>query len=115
MFEVTTIDSIAAMSADEVLHALTQLRLHAKAVAAADAALLDRLDDLASAGEVDQGGFTFNDWSFSWSPGRRTWTYPESVSTMQKALKAAQESSQGDGSATASTGAPYWTIKPPKQ
>lgn len=60
-FELTTIDAIAAMSADEVLHALTQIRLHAKAVAAADAALLDRLDDLASAGEVDQGGFTFND------------------------------------------------------
>jgi hypothetical protein len=114
-FELTTIDSIAAMSADEVLHNLTQLRLHAKAVAAADAALLDRLDQLAEDGEVDQGGFSFNDWSFSWSPGQRTWTYPESVSSLQKKLKAAQSAAQGDGSATASTGAPYWTIKPPKQ
>jgi|688.fasta_scaffold302474_2 hypothetical protein len=115
MFEVTTIDSIAAMAADEVLHALTQLRLHAKAVAAADAALLDRLDDLASAGEVDQGGFSYNDWSFSWSPGRRTWAYPEPVESLAQKLKAAQKAAQGDGSATASTGAPYWTIKPPRQ
>ncbi len=114
-FELTTIDAIAAMSADEVLHALTQLRLHAKAVAAADAALLDRLDDLASAGEVDQGGFTFNDWSFSWSEGRRTWTYPESVESLAQQLKAAQKAAHGDGSATSSTGAPYWTIKVPRQ
>jgi hypothetical protein len=114
-FELTTIDSIAAMTADEVLHALTQLRLHAKAVAAADAALLDRLDQLAEDGEVDQGGFSYNDWSFSWTPGRRTWTYPEPVESLAQKLKAAQKAAQGDGSAIASTGAPYWAIKAPRQ
>jgi hypothetical protein len=114
-FELTTTDSIAAMAADEVLLALTQLRLHAKAVAAADAALLDRLDPPRRLRRADQGGFTFNDWSFSWSPGRRTWTYPEPVESLAQQLKAAQKAAQGDGSATASTGAPYWTIKPPKQ
>lgn len=115
MFELTTIDSIAVMAADEVLHALTQLRLHAKAVAAADAALLDRLDQLAEDGEVDQGGFSYNDWSFSWSPGRRTWTYPEQVESLAQQLKDAQKTAQGDGTATATTGNPFWNIKPPHQ
>jgi hypothetical protein len=97
-----------AMDADQVLDRITEVRSAMARLKASDEALLDRLNVLAEAGEVDMGGFSHNDWAFTWSAGRKSWTYPAGVIAAKKA-------SEADGSATATTGAPFWTIKPSKK
>jgi len=85
------------------------------ALKAEDEALLDRLSELVEAGELDPGGFTHQDHAFSWSAGRKSWAYPAAVQKLEAQTKAAKKASEADGSASATTGAPFWTIKPPKQ
>jgi hypothetical protein len=103
-----------AMDADQVLDRLVEVRQALARLKATDEALLDRLDQLAAAGEVDQGGFSHNDWAFSWSAGRKSWAYPAAVQELEAQTKAAKKASEADGSATATTGAPFWTIRAPK-
>jgi len=96
---------------------LTNLIDGRKAVAwlkAMDAALLDRLDDLAEAGEIDRGGFSHNDWGISWSAGRRSFSYPADIQALEAQLNAARKTAQANGSATATIGASYWTFTPPQ-
>ena len=102
------------LTTDEVLDRLVQGRQALAALKADDEALLDRLDQLAANGEIDHGGFSHNDWSFAWSAGRRTWAYPDAVQGLEAQLKTAKKAAEADGSATATTGAAFWTIKPPK-
>jgi len=106
--------NLSAMSADQVLDHLTNLRTMKAALEAADAKALDRLDELAEAGEMDRGGFSHDDWAVSWSAGRRSWVYPEAVRTLEAQTKAAKKAAEADGTANAITGEPFWTIKPPK-
>ena len=103
-----------AMDADQVLDRLVEVRQALARLKATDEALLDRLDQLAEAGEVDQGGFSHNDWAFSWSAGRKSWAYPAAVQELEAQTKAAKKAAEADGSATATTGAPFWTIRAPK-
>lgn len=108
------LDAIAALDADQALDLLIQTRQQLAALKATDAALLDRLDQLAEEGEIDRGGFTHRDWAISWSAGRRSWSYPEPVQALEAGLKAAKKAAEANGSATATQGAPYWTIREPK-
>ena len=103
-----------AMDADQLLDHLIEVRQALARLKATDEALLDRLDQLAEAGEVDQGGFSHNDWAFSWSAGRKSWAYPPGVQALEAQAKAAKKASEADGSATATAGAPFWTIRAPK-
>ena len=102
------------LTIDEVLDRLVQGRQALAALKADDEALLDRLDQLAAAGEIDQGGFTHNDFLISWSAGRRSWAYPAAVQALDAQLNTAKKAAEADGTATATTGAPFWTIKFPK-
>ena len=104
-----------AMDADQVLDRITEVRSAMARLKASNEALLDRLDALAASGEVDQGGFTHNDYAFTWSPGRKSWTYPAGVQGLEAQAKAAKKASEADGSATSTAGSPFWTIKPPKK
>jgi len=115
MVELTQTLDLERLTTDEVLNHLVQVRQALAALKAQDEALLDRLDQLADAGEVDQGGFSHNDYSFSWSAGRKSWTYPAGVMGLEAQVKAAKKAAEADGSATAKTGEPFWTIKSPKQ
>jgi hypothetical protein len=103
-----------AMDADQVLNRITEVRSAMACLKASDEALLDRLTQLVDAGEVDQGGFTHNDYAFTWSPGRKSWSYPAGVMGLEAQAKAAKKAAEADGSATATTGAPFWTIRAPK-
>ncbi len=103
-----------AMDADQVLDRLVEVRQALARLKATDETLLDRLDQLAEAGEVDQGGFSHNDWAFNWSAGRKSWAYPAAVQELEAQTKAAKAAAEADGSATATTGAPFWTIRAPK-
>ena len=102
------------MDADQLLDCLIEVRTGLARLKEADQILLDRLSVLAEAGEVDMGGFSHNDWAFTWSAGRKSWTYPAGVMGLEAQAKAAKKASEADGSATAKVGEPFWTIKPPK-
>ena len=102
-----------AMDADQVLDRITEVRTAMARLKASDEALLDRLTQLVDAGELDPGGFSHNDWTFSWSAGRRSWSYPAGVQDLEAQTKAAKKTAEADGSATATRGASFWTIKPP--
>ena len=115
MVELTQTLDLEGLNADQTLDALIEVRRAIDWLKARDASLLDRLDQLAEAGEVDQGGFSHSDWAFSWSAGRRSWTYPAGVQGLEAQVKAAKKASEADGSAVATTGSPFWTIKPPKK
>jgi hypothetical protein len=102
------------LSTDELLDHLVNGRQAMAALKAQDEALLDRLGKLVEQGELDPGGFTHNDHAFSWSAGRKSWVYPAEVQQIEAQAKAAKKASEADGSATATTGAPFWTIRPPQ-
>jgi hypothetical protein len=102
------------LSTDELLDHLVAVRQAMAALKAQDEALLDRLSELVDAGELDPGGFTHQDHSFSWSAGRKSWAYPAEVQELEAQTKAAKKVSEADGTAAAKVGAPFWTIKPPK-
>ena len=103
------------LSTDELLDHLVAVRQAMAALKAQDKALLDRLSELVEAGELDPGGFTHQDHAFSWSAGRKSWSYPAAVQELEAQTKAAKKASEADGTATAKVGAPFWSIKPPKQ
>jgi hypothetical protein len=102
------------LSTDELLNLLVGGRQAMAALKAQDEALLDRLSELVEQGELDPGGFTHNDHAFSWSAGRKSWSYPAAVQQIESQAKAAKKASEADGTATATIGAPFWTIRPPK-
>jgi hypothetical protein len=115
MAEQTQTLDFDQLSTDEVLDHLVTVRQSMARLKATDDVLLDRLDQLAEAGEVDQGGFSHQDYAFTWSAGRKSWTYPAGVMGLEAQAKAAKKASEADGSAVATTGSPFWTIKPPKK
>ena len=103
------------LNVDQLLDHLIYVRLALARLKATDEALLDRLNQLAEAGEVDQGGFTHQDHSFSWSAGRKSWSYPATIQELEALIRSAKKASEADGTAKATTGTPFWTIKPLKQ
>lgn len=105
---------LSALNVDDLLDYLIELRTGLARLKALDERVLDRLSELVDAGELDPGGFSHADWSFTWSAGRRSWAYPADVMGLEAQAKAAKKASEADGSATATNGAPFWTIKPPK-
>jgi hypothetical protein len=106
---------VKQLSTDELLDHLVNGRQAMAALKTQDEALLDRLSELVEQGELDPGGFTHQDRAFSWSAGRKSWAYPVEVQELEAQTKAAKKASEADGSAVATTGSPFWTIKPPKK
>ena len=114
MAEATQTLDFEQLSTDELLDYLVAGRQAMAALKAQDEALLDRLSHLVDAGELDPGGFTHNDFSFSWSAGRKSWSYPADVQELEEQTKAAKAQAQANNTATATTGEPFWTIRPPQ-
>jgi hypothetical protein len=104
---------LSSMTADQTLDHLTGLRKIKAALEAADAKALERLDDLADAGEIDRGGFSHNDWGISWSAGKAAYVYPADVQELEEKLKAARDAAKAASTATKATGKPFWIIKRP--
>jgi hypothetical protein len=113
MVEPTFEADLASMTADQVLDHLIALRKIKATLEAADGKALDRLDELAEAGEIDRGSFSHDDWAVSWSAGRRSWAYPAAVKALEAQFKAAKKAAEADGTATATTGNPFWTLNRP--
>jgi hypothetical protein len=114
MAEQTQTPDFEHLDADQLLDRLIATRCTIAKLQAEDDAMLDRLDALASQGLVDQGGFSHNDWSFSWSAGRRSYEYPDAIINAQKVVEQAKKAAKADGSATETLGTPFWTIRAPR-
>jgi hypothetical protein len=106
----TTTAPLTGAALDALLDRVTSLKLQQKAIEAALAPLLEQLSAALEAGELD-GCFSHNDCSFSWSPGRLSYVYPEPLQQQEQALKEAQRQAVASGSATARHGKAFWTIK----
>jgi hypothetical protein len=75
--------------------------------------LRDELEALCLAGEIDPS-FTYNDWSFNRSEGRRSYDYPDTIKQAEADVKALKKASEADGTATLKPLSPSWTIKAPR-
>lgn len=102
------------MTTDDLLDQLTATKRQIAELQATYDGLLDQLTVAYQAGEVDPS-FSHNDWSLTYSEGRRTYTYPPAVKALEDGLKAAKKLAEANGSATPKTGAPFWTVRPPAQ
>ncbi|WP_233130306.1 DUF2058 domain-containing protein [Synechococcus sp. 1G10] len=98
---------------DALLNRITQLKAAQKAIEAELTPLLDQLHAAFDSGELD-ASFSHNDFSFCWSPGRVSYTYPEPLRLQEQSLKQAQKSAIESGTATVQHGNPFWTIKAPR-
>lgn len=74
---------------------------------------LDALSQAMADGELEPQ-FKHDDASFTWSPGRTSYDYPQPVVELSQRLKQAQADAVANGSAAIKRGAPYWTVKLPK-
>lgn len=101
------------LTTDELLDYATQVRAGIKSLEASKAAIDDELSRRFEAGDIDSN-FSHNDWTFAWCEGRAKWSYPAGVVALESQVKQAKKASEADGSATRSTGAPFWTIKEPR-
>lgn len=98
-----------APTTDQLLDQITATKAQLSVLEGRLAGLLDQLSAALEDGEIDPK-FSHEDWTFTHSEGRKTWTYPE---TVKKHIKALQELAQTDGTATMKQGASYWIIKAP--
>jgi hypothetical protein len=98
---------------DALLDRVTQLKAAQKVIESELAPLLDQLHAAFDGGELD-ASFSHNDFSFCWSPGRLSYTYPEPLRLQEQSLKQAQKSAVESGTATIQHGNPFWTIKAPR-
>ena len=113
MAELIDAADLNEMSAEQLLSRLIGIRQAMSKLKASDEAILDKLSDLHDAGEIDSS-FTHDDWAFSYSTGRRKWDYPAAVTALEAQLKAARKLSEADGSAIATFGASFWTVREPR-
>ena len=100
------------MITDDLLNQLTAAKRQIAELQATCDGLLDQLTEAYQAGEVDPS-FSHNDWSLTYSEGRRSWSYPPAVKALEDGLKAAKKLAEANGSATPKTGEPFWTVRPP--
>lgn len=103
----------ALLPEDELLHHLEDLKATVASLKDTEQLLLDELSKRLEAGDIDPT-FSHNDWAFSWSAGRASFSYPEAITTLEQQLKAAKKAAEADGTAIRSLGNPFWTIRAPK-
>lgn len=105
-------DPAQAPNLDQLLAFVTLRKAQAAKIAKELTEALDKLTALVDEAELDPA-FKFNDWSFN-CQSRTSYTYPAEVLEIEGILKSAKKTAEADGSATAKTGAPFWTIRAPK-
>jgi phage shock protein A len=97
---------------ERLLDQITALKAEHKRLEQQLEPLLESLSAAMASGQLDPA-FSHNDWSFSHSAGRRSYSYPAAVEQIERQLKAAKEAAIQQASATEKPGKPFWTIRPP--
>jgi hypothetical protein len=104
---------LAALSTDDLLERTITIKATQKRLEGELALLQEQLTRRVDAGELDPT-FAHNDWGFILRSGKASWSYPLHVQKQDIALKAAKKAAEADGSATKTTGAPFWSIRGPQ-
>lgn len=113
MAELPTPEAIEALPENDLLSNIAATKRRLAELSSLLDAYLDDLSRRVDAGDLDPQ-FSHDDWSYTLSPGRRSWDYPARVRELQTQAKAAEKASQADGTATERRGDPYWTIRGPQ-
>lgn len=109
MFEHITAENVAAFSENEILAAAETLKGAIEAATAALDIIKAELDKRVESMDLSPK-FEHNNWRYEQQSGKKTWDYPDPVLQLQEQLKTAQSQAQADGSATATSGKPFWKI-----
>lgn len=100
----------AAMSLDDLTAAILEATHQLNSWEQRRRDLLSELETRHDLGQVPDK-FQHNGYGFSWSPGRRSYVWPDSVLDLQAAVKQAQETAIATGAAVEKPSTPYWTVK----
>lgn len=101
------------LSLDDLIQYAIDIKSALKQLDASLSTIQEELTTRLKAGDLD-ASFTHDDWSFTWSAGRTSWSYPKEVKEIEVILRNSKRRAEADGSASKSLGAPYWTIREPK-
>ena len=104
---------LAALDTDELLDCTIAIKATQKRLDGDLAQLQEELTRRVDAGDLDPT-FTHSDWGFNHSNGKASWSYPPAVKQLTDSLKAAKKAAEANGTATKTTGAPFWTIRGPQ-
>lgn len=94
---------------DNLLTRIQTLKTEHKLLEAELADAMAELSEARDLGLIDDS-FSFNDWSYTFSPGKLTTTYSNQA---RDAIKRIQEADVISGDAHQKRGNGYWTVKPP--
>jgi hypothetical protein len=109
----TSEPDLIALSDDDLLNRTIAIKATQKRLDGELAQLQEELTRRVDAGDLDPT-FAHNDWGFILRSGKASWSYPLYVQKQDIALKAAKKQAEADGSATKTTGAPFWSIRGPQ-
>ena len=101
------------LSEDDLLARIEEVKTSIAALKVSEQLLLDELSTRLEAGDLDPA-FSHNDWAFSWSAGKASFSYPPAITALEQQLKDARKAAEADGTATRKLGNPYWTVRPPR-
>ena len=102
--------SVDNLSSDDILEQLTNAKAQAIHYAALVKELTQALDYLVESGEICSD-LNFNDWHIYRQPGKKTYTFPKSITDQEAYLKQTKELAIALGDATVKYGDPFWTVK----
>ena len=102
--------SVDNLSPDDILEQLTNAKAQANHYATLVKQLTQALDYLVESGEICSD-LDWNDWHIYRQPGKKTYTFPKSITDQEAYLKQTKELAIALGDATVKYGDPFWTIK----
>lgn len=105
---------LTALDTDDLLERTIAIKAAQKRLDGELAQLQEELTRRVDAGDLDPT-FTHSDWGFILRSGKASYAYPLAVQKLDAGLKAAKKAAEADGSATKTTGAPFWSIRGPQQ
>ena len=104
---------LAALDTDELLDRTIAIKAAQKRLDGDLAQLQEELTRRVDTGDLDPT-FAHNDWGFTLRGGKASWAYPAPIKASEASLKAAKKAAEADGTATKTTGAPFWSIRGPQ-
>lgn len=107
-------DFLRDASRDDLLDRLQQLAVSADHIASLRSSILSELDRRLELGLISDREER-NGWQYQWSPGRRSYTFPEPILNLERKLKEAKEAAIATGEAVEKTGKPFWTVRRGKE
>ena len=103
-------DDLAALDPDQLLERITYAKAQANHYTALLASYLDALDQMVQNDQIETD-ITYNDWHIYRQPGRKTYSFPDSIKRQEADLKQSKELAIALGDATVKQGSPFWTLK----